>query len=73
MTITEDKTLVFPDVWNGETYKMPLKELRGVNMYVTDTCVAIYLIIFVDKEYEVSKEDYDWCVDYLNRKITKNE
>jgi hypothetical protein len=23
--------------------------------------------------YEVSKEDYDWCVDYLNRKASKNK
>ncbi|RMC24449.1 MULTISPECIES: hypothetical protein [unclassified Lactobacillus] len=72
MEIKGDRTLVFTDVLNGETCEQPLKKLRGATIYVKSTHTVFYMLSFVDKGHEVSKEDYDWCVDYLNRKASEN-
>lgn len=71
MEIKGDKTLVFNDVLNGETCEQPLKKLRGATIYVR-AHIVFYMLVFVDRGHEVSKEDYDWCVDYLNRKASEN-
>ncbi|RMC41714.1 hypothetical protein F5ESL0233_05195 [Lactobacillus sp. ESL0233] len=80
MEETTKKAIRFTNVDKNIKREEMLEDMYGTSMLLLNNDelkpkrkVPAYFVKFQSGTYRVSKEDYDWSVDYLNKKADKNE